>query len=247
MAQTTIGALDASIVEINAPHSEIDLPGATTFAVFQGLGYSQEFTGGDHGFGDVEAARDETTFTETYGMHGGTLRVATFTQHDAVDDFDEIVHLGAWRGGQWSVVTNIYQRPSQELVALFNLVRITETPFGPVLESSLPHEFTLVDEGTHAPDIIHYLPGAGLLNVWARTPQQEWLVPQEEGVGVRGGELFLSGVVPALPGIEDEVQLLLVGETALTRIAGDPGVSEDALMQTASELQVTWRLAGAAS
>jgi hypothetical protein len=240
MGSTSVTALDGGVVELRSASLDVAQPGATTVAVFDMEEHQQEFCGGAPGFGDFVARAHGIDLSEEYSLYNGArgrLRIGSKVEIDPQSGYQERVCLGVWQGRRASLKTTLYQGSSSDLIALFNEYTIEEAANGVVIEPKDPR-ISLVRDAGLAPRVVQHVPALGHVDVFELTARQSRQVPRWNGRSVDGGELFLERPEHPAP------TLLLVGETALTRIYVDDRISEDRLIKTASTLEATWRRGG---
>lgn len=242
MSTASFRAIDGGTVEIASATLEVGDPGWTTFSVFSGFGDAQEFGAGNGEFGHELVARDGIGFSENYTLSdGASFKVGRLVQTDPVLGFTEEVRLGVRFGADSSVKSEVYDGASSDLISMFNAFTVPETLAGAVLVPNDPTVTKISKNSARAPELNQHVPGLGLLEIVQRTPEQEWQVPTEAGAPVAGGQLYVDETSPAEDDDEDtQITLLLVGDTALTRIFPDPGIGESALIAGAGELEVRW-------
>lgn len=233
MATVTPIALDGSTVEISSA-LDLDRPGATSFIVARLGNHLQEFGSGDLDFGDFVAEGHGVSFEEEYSFQGGRLRVGRAEKYDTQVKGGYTLRLGVWQGRSSSVKTVIFNGKSADVVSLFDQFTIEETSSGVVMRPARP-SVDIVRDGQHAPDFVKPVPGLGLLDVYALTPDKVRGAPQWGGRRVRGGELFVE-----IGARREDTTLVLLGRSAFTRIYPDEGTTESDVVAEASELEVAW-------
>jgi hypothetical protein len=234
MPIATLTALDGSSVEIDTP-LDFTTHGATTFLVASIAGYLQEFGGGHLEFGDSVAAATEVAFDEEYSLQGGRLRLGSAEHVDGDGTGRRTFRLGVWNGKAYCVKTFIYNRPTRELIEIFGLFTIEERDTGPVLRTD-QRGVSLTGSGVQPPKVVNGIKDLGLLEIRRLTPQMRRRFPPWEGAPGRGGELYFDS-----PRGEGEGSIILVGNSAATRIYREPGLPDDRFAGAAAELRVTWR------
>jgi hypothetical protein len=226
-------ALDGATVYLSADR-ELQEIGTTSFAVFDIGGHLQEFGGGPHDFGDIEASRRGVTFEQEYASQGGRLRIGSAQRRTPTGFPLPPVRLAAWQGQAHSVKTVIYGGTPRDLIGLLSSFSIGETPNGVTVRPRSPEQATLVRTTAHAPDIARPVPGIGLLDISELTPDVAAQVPAWKGRLVAGGEVFVES--PRT----DEMTLVFVGESVFIRIYPNAGVSERELLQFVASLSGRW-------
>ena len=233
MASTVITALDGATVHLSADQELQDV-GTTSFAVFDIGGRLQEFGGGPHDFGDVEASRRGVAFSEEYSFQSGRLRIGSVGRRTPTGFPLPPVRLAAWQGRTYSAKTLIYGGTSRDLIGLVNRFSIQEAEQGVVVRPHGPRGPVLVRTAAHAPDVARPVPGIGLLDIAELTPAVAAQVPQWRGHVVPGGEVFVEAPHT------DEMTLVFVGESVFIRVYPNAGVSERKLLQFVEGLSATW-------
>jgi len=233
MPIATLTALDGGSVKIDSPLS-ITTVGATTFLVARIAGHLQEFGASDLPFASHVASATQVVLDEEYSLQGGHLHLGSAEHSDGDGSEPRIFRLGVWSGNAYCVKTFIYGRPTRELIEIFSLFTIDERDDGVVL-TPIRRGVSVAEKGAQVPKVVNNIPQLGLLEVRRLTPEIRNQFPPWEGAPGRGGQIYQDS-----PRGQGEGSLILVGNTAVTRVYRDPALEDEEFVDAAAELLVTW-------
>ena len=236
MPSVTLTALDGGTVELMSP-LDVRRGGATSFIVVKWANHLQEFGAGELEYGEFVAGVHEIEFSEEYSLQGGRLRIGFGEHYDPQTRASATTALGVWEGTGRALKTVLWEASSQDVIGVFEQFDIAERPTGIVLLPRSP-AVSVVRDGAHAPDVVQYVQGLGLVDVFQLTDEVRRGMPPWAGRRVRGGELFSEDAGP-----EAVLTLVLAGPSAVARIYPDEGAVESELLERASELEVSWQAA----
>lgn len=226
-------AIDGSGVNFAGP---LDLTAPpSSFAYGRSSRGTHEFTGGDGAFAEHVVQRDQPGFTvlEQYSYQGGELRLGVDLLVDPDAQTSELRRSAIWRGRVSSFKFFIHGGESSDLIAIADLLNISETSDSVVLSprdaSRTPFGSSYRPSGLFKP-----LPELGTVDVLPLTSSSARKIPNWRGQPVEGGELFRSG-----QSVEERI-LFLLGDTSMTRIYPDDALSDDRAIDLASKLVVSW-------
>jgi hypothetical protein len=194
-------------------------------------GHVQQFVAGVHPFAeDAARAFGVNTFQEEYRFQGGRLRIGTTEQYDPAIKLSALLTVAAWQGERYSVYTFAYNaRSSSRLLDVLDAVRLGETEEGATALPKQPAKTPVVDLS-----LTTELPGLCLLDAAPAGSQLMRALPGWRGRSVAGGELFADGSDPK------ELQFVLVGQTAITRVIPSHDGDLDSLVPGLGGLRVDW-------
>lgn len=223
--------IDGSEVDVHAPNSTARSE-PSSIGVFTIGGTWREFTASYREFGRDVAEIMGVKLTESYAFQGGVLHLgsALIRPREHAAGNTDLLHLGVWEGGNYSVHTHLYNGTARDLIPLFNEFRISEGPLGIQLLPRAPKRIRLARE----PSLFHELSGVGLLAVKPLTRPLARNLPSWRGTRAAGGELFAG----RRPG---SVHLLLVGRRSHTMIMRNGEGCDESAVADIMRLQVEWR------
>ena len=227
-------ALDGSLVEIASSH-DLGVPATTYLFAAQ-----HEFESGTIPFvREIASEFQISQFDEAYELQGGTLyRAARLLEDQQGDEF--LYSLAVWEGTTFSVKTRVgAQFPSSEVIELFNLFTIQESPTG---ISLIPRESrgSIDYEARVAPSIVKGLPRLGTLTIRQLTRETARHLPPWGGYAVAGGQLYKDR-----PTSQDERQMFThVADKAMSSLWPEPDADLSDVVSALSELRVQWSKGG---
>lgn len=232
VASVSHTALDGGSVEIRGDAFDLTVP-FTSVAVASFSGRKHEFTSGSSQFGNDLAAEFGVRLDEEYSFQGGRLLLGSAVQTDPGSQAEHVLLLAVWQGSAYCLETAIYEGDLGYLVALFDSFTIEERSGGILLQAKDITATPFETEGVYRPSVVKLLRGLALLQIQQRTDRVEETLPPWRGRRTAGGELFTDGdsTVPLL---------ILVGETTITTIYPNEGVSEVALSGALASLVTEW-------
>jgi hypothetical protein len=226
--ETQIG-LDGSTVRFEG-NMDLSLPGVSVLDIRVG-GWTYEFTAGVPSLGRWAA---ETVtgikLTETYSMQGGKLLVGRGTAIGA-DGAPAPLLAGVWEGRASSLVA-LHPKSDEtaDVVNLFSSFDIHEAASNMIKIKVRGGSGATVDR---EPTVAKRVAGFGLIETFPVTRRTIRMIPSWAGTRVRGGELFrdTSNDVP---------YFLLAGDSAISVVMPQDGVSVDDVATGLESLSVAW-------
>lgn len=241
-------ALDGSTVQIHSVMRPVDNY-TSVGAIDVGLPrrHWQEFIAAPLGFGEEFALSpgtgDGMAFEEEYSFQGGRLRLASGKELVGPDGAEywergpdgrgraKPLRIGVWEGQAFSLTTVIRGETSSDLLAVFEMIVITESAIGVTVSTRQRRGHTFVE----GPSVLQDVPELGLLDIAdVSDPMVRALPRRKHGTPVRGGELFVAARG------EPTMSFLLLGETARTYIIPHTGIVEQQLVDGSSNLEIGW-------
>lgn len=215
---------------------------------FQKIGIAQAYlVAGAHGLAASLAESPQVAsgmrFDEEYALDGATVRLGwgepqvgpdgvTYTEWGPDGRLRHArVRMAIWSGGSYELHVLRYSGESDVLLAMFNELVISETTTGVVCA---PKDRTAT-QFVEGPSVLIDVPGLGLLEVFQLTAPRVKDLPRFAGTSVAGGELFVRARD------SEKRHFIMVGDTALTYLMPDHGVTNATLEQGLADLTVTWQ------
>lgn len=231
LSTTTHTALDGGSVEITSSLAR----GQHTSSIELRTPYGvREFISGDLSFGRKGARKDFGigVFEEEYAFQGGRLLLGQDLAEYSGMNFRALRRTAVWEGGNFSVTAHLFWRESTDLIALFDLITISERANGLTITPRDPVATPIVLVPRHSPEILVHAHGLGLLRVYQATPETTAFLPPWGGLPTPGGELFSS----------DADSFVLVSDSAVSHIYTEgEEATADQITNSLSELRVTWK------
>ena len=224
-------AIDGGTVTIDGP-VDLRAPFTSSGRLLDGA-IVRELTTAPPGTADAFSA--EATFAgaavEEYDIQGGRLRVLARAHRDPRTGSVRIQVAGIWEGAHHALVLH-----DTDVDATAVIDRLT----GLDLEDDEAGLRVVADGGRPWYDparLVKELPGLGLAEIQPLTRTAERELPPFAGTETDGGELYRDETIQGTP------TLLLVNDTAVTRLTLDEAASPDDAATSASGLVVTWEAA----
>jgi hypothetical protein len=178
----------------------------------------------DFGFG---------SFTEEYDYEGGSLGFCS-GEFDYPQGERRVVRAGIWTGESYSLFTFMYGGRSSDLVDVFEAIDLDESPDGVTITPRDGTSLALSDAGFQVPRMLKNFTSVASVESRKLTAFITSTLPTETGMPVEGGELF------QLEHEDGRYLLVLVGESAYTRIIPRRGALESDVMALAGSLAIEW-------
>lgn len=247
MSENLLRVLPGDLVRVSSDYVEAATP-SVSFASFRWPdGLELRFGSGAADYASNVAASDGVSLSRRYstppifsGIPGltGVLTFGDLLEDDIDSAHTEKVTMAAWQGEQTSVRTEM-KSTDDFLASRFADFAMVESLGGLIMRPINP-QVTVRREATISPTVNTYYTGLGKLEVFERTEQQEWRVPNWSGQPAAGGELYAETNMPASDGQPTMKTLLLAGDTALTRIYLYGELPESTVIARATALTVEW-------
>lgn len=232
MPQVSYTALDGGSVQLSA---EVSLNSPPTSIVVATVGEREhEFTSGAPWFGQSVADEFGVDLAEEYSFQGGRLSLGEALQVDPLDGRESVFKLAVWEGEMFSLETGYYEGDLGFLIALLDMFTIAESGGGISISPVNPAATPLASRGGKQPQLLKWVGGLGLLEIWQRTSEGDAELPPWEGASVAGGELFHEMDMAGQP------VYLLVGDDAITRIYGDKEATSSKMLEATEGLSAHW-------
>jgi hypothetical protein len=221
-------SIDGAYVDITGEGIDLSYPPTTSVRVIANRKVF-EFTASTQRESAAGFAKAATgiELTERLTYQGGELRTGTGPDFGVSDV--PVTRIGVWEGMHTSLYTNVSNMSVAELIALFDVGRITERPEGLTYEVAQTGGVAI----ERGPSLVQGIPGVGILGTRRMDASLENGIPKHQGTVVDGGEMFVERDA-------QQTVLYIVNKNCVARFLVDKQANEAYVVEQASHVQVTW-------